>query len=356
MNKQPNPDDRTLQLIATFIDGELSPTDVAELNELLRGNPKLAEQVVDQLVLDSLLTEELAADSLTGLVDVLSTPTLEGSTVAITSAPDRTARRHWAAVKATRPWWRSFAVSTGILATFTAMFLFVFEMTRSSASAATELKRLIAAQDHGVDKTYLIAVEENPVPQRRPRQGAEDRRPPKPPLDQAMLHVRSPNQFVLIRKMPDGQPFVTGSNGMTSWAVRPDGPVRVSTDLTRFNRDLPGHEHDIPLIQIEQGLEHLRKAYVMELLPIEFEEDVSTDNSPTRLLVAVKRRGYRGPQRVEITYVVATGQIRQLRFIGMPYGPEHLNVRLSLVDDQSLGDTFFDHQSHHAPDRRVKEE
>jgi hypothetical protein len=168
--------------------------------------------------------------------------------------------------------------------------------------------------------------------------------------------VRKGNQFVLIRSMSGDRRFVTGSNGQTSWAVRPDGPVRVSADLTRFNRDLPGHEHDFPLIQIERGLVHLRDAYDIQLLPIENGDDAVSAEVPTRLLVAVKKRGYRGPQRVEITYVVRTGEIRQLRFVEMPYGPEHLTVRLTLEEERPLGPLFFDHESHHESNRVVEEE
>ena len=61
MNHQPAPDERTRRLIAKFIDGELSATDAAELNQLLKSDPQHAEQVVDQLLLDSLLSEELGS-------------------------------------------------------------------------------------------------------------------------------------------------------------------------------------------------------------------------------------------------------------------------------------------------------
>jgi hypothetical protein len=272
------------------------------------------------------------------------------------------------------------------------------DLHKTPAIASTELRRLIAAQETQLIRTYRIAVEDLPSVRRRRRVGSTER-PPKPPLDGAVLHVRPGNQFVLIRTLPSGEKFVTGSNGRTSWAVRPDGPVRFSTDLTRFNHDLPGHEHGFPLLEIKRGLSQLSQAYDVQLLPIEPAEDrqetppgvttnsaesnsaesasqelgshelatdgstrneladpASTSNPPTRLLVAVKKPGHRGPQRVEITYAVPTGQIRQLRFIEMPYGPEHLTVRLTQEEDRPLDDSFFDHQSHHDATRIVEEE
>ncbi len=226
-----------------------------------------------------------------------------------------------------------------------------------AAAAVVELNRLIAASSHASDRTYHISVEEVARPRDRgdsPRP-RDSGRPPKPPMDDAVLHVRDGHQFVLIRTTLDGLPFVTGSDGQTSWSVRPDGPARVSSDLTRFNRDLPGHEYDMPLINIEEGLERLRAAYDLQLLPIESSDsEIQSGDEPLRLLVAVKKRGFRGPRRVEITYAVRTGQIRQLRFVDMPYGPERLTLRLTLVEERNLTANFFDHTSHHGPERTVE--
>lgn len=251
--------------------------------------------------------------------------------------------------------WRSLVLSSSVAAAIVGLLLVALEIGKTPA-AATELQRLIAAQDEVLDRTYRIAVENAPVPQQKRPPVDDDGRPPKPPLDGAILHVRRGRQFVLIRRTADGQDFVTGCNGRTSWAVRPDGPVRVSADLTRFHRDLPGHEHDFPLMEIERGLAHLQRAYDIQLLPIENADDRAASDLPTRLLVAVKKRGHRGPRRVEISYAVRTGQIRQLRFVEMPYGPERLTVRLTQEDGRPLGPDFFDHPSHHAADRVVEEE
>jgi hypothetical protein len=228
----------------------------------------------------------------------------------------------------------------------------------SASAAVVELNRIIAANAQPTDRTYQITLEEAALsPRRGERPESPERgRPPKPPMEGAVLHVRGGGQFVLVRKTAEGLPFVTGSNGQTSWAVRPDGPVRFSSDLTRFCHDLPGHEHSMPLINIRDGLERLRDAFDVQLLPVENGDEANVDDEPSRLIVAVKKRGFRGPQRVEVTYSVRSGLIRQMRFVEMPYGPERLTLRMTLVEEQDLGAKFFDHESHHGSDRVVEEE
>lgn len=223
----------------------------------------------------------------------------------------------------------------------------------AAIAAAGELQRLIELNAQPMDRTYQITVEETVLP-RRGRRGPspEDGRPPKAPMDGATLYVREGQQFVL-RRITEAGPFVTGCNGTFSWAVRPDGPVRSSKDLNRFNRDLPGHEHDMPLVNIHDGLERLRQAYDVQLLPV---EDGENSEPPSRLLVAVRHPKERGPRRVEISYEVESGLIRQMRFIEMPYGPESLTLRLTLLSEESLDERFFDHESHHDANRRVEVE
>ena len=220
-------------------------------------------------------------------------------------------------------------------------------------AAVSELQRLIELNAQPMDRTYQITVEETVLP-RRGRRGPspEEGRPPKAPMDGATLFVRDGQQFVLSR-ITEAGPFVTGSNGKISWAVRPDGPARYSKDLSRFSRDLPGHEHDMPLVNIHDGLERLRQSYDVQLLPI---EDGESAEPATRLLVAVRHRQERGPKRVEISYEVKSGLIRQMRFVEMPYGPESLTLRLTLLPKEPLDEDFFDHESHHDASRRVEVE
>lgn len=326
--------------IARYLDGELTPPEQLEFERWLNSSPIHLQELARASLLHDRLRDELharqVANALSG--DQPARPATSGG-----QGP------------------RLMAVLGAVAAVFVGLAVVWLGGRGTPVSAATELNRLIKAQHElGVDRTYRLSVEEVALPEPGQRQRPEENRPPKPPLDGAILHVRRRNQFVLIRPMPGGQTFVTGSDGRTSWAIRPDGPVRLSTDLTRFNRDLPGHEHKIPLIDVEHGLEHLRTAYDVQVLPIEEENPESGTqggiSEPTRLLVAVKKRGSRGPKRVEITYSVQTRQIHQIRFVDMPYGPERLTVRLTLVEERNQGPGFFSPGAHHAADRTMEEE
>lgn len=250
---------------------------------------------------------------------------------------------------------RSFiAVLSTVSLICIAGILFFKSFGDSSASAAvSELNRLIELSAKPMDRTYRITVEETLLPRRSRRDPApEDGRPPKAPMDGATLYARDGQQFVLSR-ITDAGPFVTGSNGKVSWAVRPEGPVRFSKDLNQFNRDLPGHEHDMSLVNIHDGLERLRQAYDVQLLPV---EDAESSEQATRLLIAIRHPKERGPKRVEISYEVKSGLIRQMRFIEMPYGPESLTLRLTLLAEESLDEHFFHHESHHNANRSVEAE
>lgn len=324
-------------LISGYLDETLSPEEHDSLTQWLNSKPENAEQFAQAVLLhDRLRCEHLALVALS--TETRLTPRR------LVSAGQRERLRPLTALAGT------------LIAAVVVVAVLINGFRGTPASAAIELKRMITASAQAVDRTYKITVEELALPERPRKRGEPSyNRPPKPPMDGAVLHVRGGHQFVLMRTTTEGLPFVTGSNGHTSWAVRAGGPVRVSSDLTRFNRDIPGHEHAMPLISIEEGLDRLREAYVIELLPVERQEEESGQNEEgTRLMVAVKKRGFRGPKRVEITYSVASGQIRQMRFVEMPYGPDRLTLRMTLVEQQPLGARFFDHQSHHEADRVVE--
>jgi hypothetical protein len=108
------------------------------------------------------------------------------------------------------------------------------------------------------------------------------------------------------------------------------------------------------MCHLSDALERLQSVSDLALLPIEDSDNDSEDAERRRLLVATKKRGQRGPRRVEITYFAASGLIESLRFVDMPYGPERVTVRLSLMPSPSLSEDFFHHRAHHAPDREIE--
>lgn len=343
----------TQQLFHGYLDETLSPDEFAELEQWLKAAPENRREFARLVVLhDRLRNEQMASNAIaiasaTTLCWDAAAPDNDTSPVATTRSQSRQPiRQRFLSVR------RQVMVASSIVAASLLLAFWTTTLNRAASAAVIELNRIIMANAKMLDRTYRITVEEAVTPVRRQNEPKrpEDARPPKPPMDDAVLYVRGGGQFVLSRKTADGLPFVTGCNGQSSWAVRPDGPVRCSSDLDRFNHDVPGHEHAMPLINIEEGLERLRAAYDLQLLPVE----MSDDQAELRLLVAVRKPKERGPRRVEITYAVSSGLIQQMRFVDMPYGPDRLTLRMTLVDEQALGAKFFDHQSHHNPEREVR--
>jgi hypothetical protein len=327
------------EMIDAYLDDVLPPESVSELAHWIRANEENAREFAAAVRLHDRLRDELMAAAIQA------------------SGPERKrletrASGGWAA-------WRRTAL-TGVAASIIASLALWWTLSGSpAAAAAVELNRIIAAAAGVTDRTYRLSLEE--VAAGRPPAATSDRpelkRPPKQPLDNATLTVGSGHRFVLVRTTRDGQPFVTGSDGHESWAVRPDGPVLFSRDPAHFGRDVPGHEHGMSLIDLNEALNQLRAAYEIRVLPVEQAESGNASPSEaTRLLVGVKKPAQLGPLRVEVTYVVATGRIVQMRFIDMPYGPDRVTIRLTMENEDSRGDAFYTHATHHTADRAVEEE
>ena len=316
-------------IIDGYLDGTLSPAEEQHLADWLQADPENAEQFAANVMLHDRLRMLLITEEVPQTAPSVATD--------------------WSRL---RP--RVGPLVTAMVAATAAAILLVasgvgFE-SQSVSAAVLQLDHLIAAQAHFPGNSYQITVESRSRP---PRQRFFDRtpdwksRPPKPPLNGAIVHA-SHGRFVLVRTTMAGEQFITGSDGHSSWAVAPAGPVRVSARPDHFNHDLPGHEHDMPLTTLGDGLEQLRAAYILRL-----------EHGPTpthRRLIAEKRRGFRGPRRIEIDYGEATGQIESLRFTEMPYGPERLDLRMDLISTNSYDDSFFGHAFHHSPERTIVEE
>ena len=340
-------------LIGGYLDDLLTVQQHEELATWIKASPENAHQFASVVMLHDRLRNELV---ISGERQGVSPPSRSAGDEFTVENGEAVTRRADALPLAGAMMRRRSVIALVSTASLICVAIVVFLKSfvdNPAVAAAGELQRLIQLNAHTMDRTYQITVEEAVLPHRGRRgPSPEDGRPPKAPMDGATLYVRDGQQFVLSR-ITNAGPFVTGSNGKVSWAVRPDGPVRYSRDLNRFNRDLPGHEHDMPLVNIHDGLERLRRAYDVQLLPV---QDGESSEPAMRLLVAVRHPKERGPRRVEISYEVESGLIRQMRCIEMPYGPESLTVRLTLLSEDSLDVRFFDHESHHDSNRRVEVE
>ena len=324
------------ELIDGYFDEVLSAEQQSELSQWMKSDPSHAKVFAHHSLLHDRLRNELAVRSdLPGGLIKSSIPESRFPSLSV-----------W-----------STAASVAILCLGFGVLWFNFGQSTVSA-AVRELNRIIVKNVASRDRTYTIVVEEvfTPTPRGNRPPSLESQRPPKAPLNGAVLHVRESHRFVLIRKTMDGLPFITGCNGKQSWAINGRGPVKISADMNHFNRDLPGHETSIPLVNIHEGLEQLRQAYQVQFSSLGPEEYELQEGEAIRMLVAVKKPKERGPQRVEITYESKSGRILHMRFIQMPYGPDRLDLRLSLMNENALDADFFEHTSHHTADRNVETE
>ncbi|MDX1968829.1 MAG: hypothetical protein SFV23_16765 [Planctomycetaceae bacterium] len=151
---QPTPEERTRRWISEFIDGELSATDAAELNQLLRSDPRQAELVVDQLLLDSLLSEELGSDSLTALVDIVSNDAASGG-ASQTRKPPTSVQRF---PRVTGRLWQSLGGVAVVAAVVVAFVMGRWE-NNALANAATVVQAAMETHAEAVERIYIVQTE-----------------------------------------------------------------------------------------------------------------------------------------------------------------------------------------------------
>lgn len=151
MNHQPTPDERTRRLIAEFIDGELSASDAAELNQLLKSDRQQAEQVVDQLLLDSLLSEELGSNSLTALVDLVANEPYSGGQSQAATASTGAFRLP----RGSRRLWQSLG-GVAVAAALLVAFLVGRWENSALASAATVVRAAMETHAEPVERVYIV--------------------------------------------------------------------------------------------------------------------------------------------------------------------------------------------------------
>jgi hypothetical protein len=319
-----------LLLINRYFDGDLSQEELQHLETALNSSDELRKAFVQVALIHEKLSQELAPLG------------FESSALELTRTESESQRSHQPE-RYMR--WRSTIM---FLATSVLLMIGVFlVLNRNPLSASQEITRLIQSLSIG-DRLYRIDVEQIALPSQKQLERYDSSRPPKPSLDGAELYLRRADQFVLKRYSESKSVFITGSDGQIGWAIALDGSIRISNDAYEFSRDLPGHEHSIPLANLTQGLTQIQKAYATQIVPVS-SNGVQEDQEA--MLIATKKRGQRGPKRIEMQYQVQTGRIVQIRFIEMPYGPERLTVRLTLIDEDNLPMDFFRYSYHQSDDR-----
>jgi len=347
------------ELVHLYLDDCIEQDDLLKLQSLLQESQSHREVFRDIALLHEQLSQTLPLLALPA-----ESITLARQVEQITLAQQPEPMRADPAPSVRKRSNRSTLALIGVVAA-TLLLVTLLLPSRNRSFAGSELQRILHANQNAI-LHYRIDVDQTSRMKKPRSKTNTDARPPKPSLHQAELFVEGSDRFVLIRTPEVGQAFITGCDGEISWAIAPQGAVRVSKDLGQFSRDIPGHEHSIPLANLKLGFEKIQKAYDVQFLapaPDDPTLDSSGDDTyksdssgGEALLIATKHRGERGPKRIEIHYDSITGEIQQMRFVDMPYGPDQITIRLSLLDHTPVPEDFFHHTYHHSSDRTVIDE
>ena len=158
MNDEKQPAERTDLLVSQLIDGQLSAEETAELNALVQSDGGQLDRAIDQLLLDSLLTEELGAESLTALVDLVAVPAARGN--AGTQPEPVPSRRTWfAGIR--RRLWKPAGWFVAAAVVLVAVFLIGRWQSSALASPTSLVRAAIETHREPVERVYVVTVEPN---------------------------------------------------------------------------------------------------------------------------------------------------------------------------------------------------
>lgn len=298
--------------IQALLDGTISEEDREALNERLRTDAAARAEFAQQMKLHALLTWRAGAVTVT-------TPKVKSPVW----------RTSWQ--------WAGWAAAAAAVIGFSVMLF-------SPASATASVAQMMSALSQAMDRTYTIRVLEGDtwLPLKVNRFAN---------YEGAKLYLRSDKQYVLERTLDRGESSFMGSDGEINWDIRHDGPVRISHDLERFRRGLPGREQDVPFLDLRGLLSSLASGYDLETAR-------DTVDPALRLLRATKRsRSINGPREMSFAYRPETGVIMRMQLLGLPReegGPRSLE--LTLASESPLPADFFSHTAHHEAGRQVIDE
>ena len=314
-------------LIHGYLDETLTAEQQVELANWIKESPEHSRQFAEAL----LLHDRLRAEMLAGAV-------VENQHAVI--ANRSSSERLWVR--------RVIALSTALCLTLVLGLIFWQSISSPVLAASDELQRIIQANEAALDRTYVLtALDEDIDSEALPStvRGA------KPSVDGALLYVRGPNQYVLVRYFADRTEFITGSDGTTAWSIPPRGRVRVSSNATRFRGAVPGQQHAIPFIDMRNSLRQLQESYELDLSP------ETTPEGWRRMNATHRATATGGPKQVTLWYDAQSGVIHRMLLERLPQargGPR--NVLLELTDERDLGPAYFEHTSHHETNREVIED
>lgn len=205
------------------------------------------------------------------------------------NAPASTRRRD----KRISQWVQKFAA----IAALVFMAVAVWSLTNSPSTAVAAINRMITALSGPGDRTYHIQMEDLPE-RNRHRPKDEPGSLPKPGLDDATLHLRDGQQYVLVRHDPQGGLIYDGYDGRQSWRVRNGRVAETRQGLGAGGIPMPPIMANIPFTDLQSTLQAIQGNYTLEK-----QDNAGLPDSNTKLLHVLVRRNSRwvkGPETIEI--------------------------------------------------------
>ncbi|MCX7397655.1 MAG: hypothetical protein NT138_08275 [Planctomycetales bacterium] len=204
MNNNEQSADRTRHLITQLIDGELSAEEATELNLLAQVDAGRLEIIIDQLLIDSLLTEEVGAESLTALVDLVAEPQQLAEQSIVVSPASRVA----SPVRSSSRLWKPIGSVAAAVVLIAAAFL-IGRFENSALADASNIVRA-AAETHAapIERVYLVEVDRSAA-STDPRSGSV------PQVNPRLSEITAPRE---VRVMTQGDQFYVEMNrGQRQW-------------------------------------------------------------------------------------------------------------------------------------------
>jgi len=149
-------DERKTHLVSQLLDGVLSESDTVELNALLHADSVLLDSVTEQLILDSLLADEVGAESIQELVDLIAEPNTSEATSPVVRA---NTRQDWR-LGVPETFWKPITWALATAAVVAIAFLLGRGDSSAFANASTVVRAALVAHHEKIERVYLVQVEQ----------------------------------------------------------------------------------------------------------------------------------------------------------------------------------------------------
>lgn len=247
------------------------------------------------------------------------------------------------AVRASKSYNRWMTISGGFAAVFVAI-LFSSSGRWSQNEALAALDNSLRAEDIREDRHYQVNTVFRSLNERQSRSREHE------------LYLRGNDYVISTRAFPLGRLVWSGSHEGQQWVVPRVGPVLVGGEQSFFEkRGLQANLIETPFLSIATVLERTKRFYDLNFEPSE--ERVVGDQSYRCSVVTGKRKPHVAraiPEFVEVWVDSESGFARKIQ---LKWDPEDnsrwLEASAEWIDSPRLPDDFFQHQTHHDPQRAV---